>query len=735
MKKGKLTLALVTSFSAIMALTACNETSYKDGVVLTYTDNSGKRTEYKASDLLDNYEQGSSAASTNFNKVKEVLIRKYYESSSKSATLASLKTNAQNSVDSIKKQAQSNADSNGTTYATELETLLSSNNVDNVSELFEAKLYEEEQKDFERQFKDATAVEAMKTGKDKDGNAYFPNSDTYGRGSNGWLIEQTPYHVSHFLVKFSSSSHGEACQFTITKDESKKISQAVKAFAGVVTTSEDGKKQSVSRESFGDICNKTVRSDDSAENYGNLGLMESGYVPEFRLGVYAYDALYNKKHTADNSYARDKDNHNIAGNDDEGEIRDHVLPSANDTYGPQGNNTRDYFSALKIGTIPYGAAVALGYDGVASNPNLGYTVNDDDATYYARNIIFNKYFNNRSVAVIVPESIDFNSYYENGSWNNGVNMSEADAEAYVAKEKNSYENGRYAGTYSSDYANLPGFTRSTSDVLDLQSKDADGNVHDVNALTNESGQIILAVKASNSSGNAYEGIHFIVVNRSSLDAYVNYDAETATYTAYNSAEEAKAAGKDVETTDTTSLSEYFTVESPEFDVNNIPANKDFPHYGSDGKAKSTFVNRLKTTETNYQDNADKISSAIKSYNSSEDTYEFQKLIEDEKLVFSDNDLGKKIKNLVQDYISATREKNHEDEVKTLDDAWDSYAETLERQNEDRDIKDGRQRLISECVAITYRGTDAQKGEGMYASDTGTDSEGKKTGGIGYDGKK
>ena len=144
---------------------------------------------------------------------------------------------------------------------------------------------------------------------------------------------------------------------------------------------------------------------------------------------------------------------------------------------------------------------------------------------------------------------------------------------------------------------------------------------------------------------------------------------------------------------------------------------------------------MKTTETNYQDNADKISSAIKSYNSSEDTYEFQKLIEDEKLVFSDNDLGKKIKNLVQDYISATREKNHEDEVKTLDDAWDSYAETLERQNEDRDIKDGRQRLISECVAITYRGSDAQKGEGMYASDTGTDSEGKKTGGIGYDGKK
>ena len=381
MKKAKLTLALVSSLAAVMALSACNEVTEKDGVVLTFTDNSGQRYEYKASELLDNYEQGSSAASTNFSKVKEVLISKYYEEKGGS-TLEQLKTKAQNSVDSIKKQAQTNANSNGTSYATELDTLLKSNSVKNVSELFEAKLYSFEEEDFSRQFKNDTAVEAMKTGLNADGTAYFPYSEEYGRGSNGYLIEKTPYHVSHFLVKFSSTSHSEASEFTITKAESQKISQAVKAFAGA--SGNNGTDTSGRRMSFGDICFTLPSDDTSATSYGDLGLMEDGYVQEFRLGVYAYDALYNRKHTAADSYASSRPA--FTGNKDEVQIREHVLPSEDDTFGPKAKNTRDYFEQLGIGTIPYGAAVALGYDEVAGDPNLGYSVNDGSSTYYPRNV-------------------------------------------------------------------------------------------------------------------------------------------------------------------------------------------------------------------------------------------------------------------------------------------------------------------------------------------------------------
>ncbi len=726
MKKAKLTLALVSSLTAVLALSACNEVTAKDGVVLTFTDNSGQRVEYKASELLDNYEQGSSAASTNFNKVKEVLIRKYYEEKEEKggSTLEQLKTKAQNSVDSIKKQAQTNANNNGTTYAEELETLLKSNSVKNVSELFEAKLYSFESEEFTRQFKNDAAVESMKTGKNADGTAYFPYSEDYGRGSNGYLIEKTPYHVSHFLVKFSSTSHSEASEFTITKDESQKISQAVKAFAGAAS---DGVTASSSRSSFGEICFTLPSDDTSATNYGDLGLMESGYVSEFRLGVYAFDALYNAKHTVSTSYASSTPT--FTGNSDEVEIREHVLPSKTDTFGPKANNTREYFEKLGIGTIPYGAAVALGYDDVSADPNLGYKVNDGSATYYPRNVLFNKYFNNRSIAVIVPETIPFNTEYAN--YKAGKNMTEAEAEAFVATEKSNFDanNGWYRGTYSSEYAKLPGFSVDTSDILDIKSTTGESE----NVLTNERGQIILAVKASNSSGNAYEGIHFIVINRSALDNFVKYDENAAEgssrYTVYDTLEEALAQGYSAtngeSTADVTSLSDYFTV--------NVPDSTDFPKYksGETTTNKSTFVNRVVTSPKNYQDKADSISTAVKNYISNvEDTYQFQKLIDGDEyiekgsLTFSTSDLGKKVEKLIKNYITFTREKNHEDEIKTLDDTWDTYAEAIERQNEDRDIQDGRQRLISESVAITYLGTNAQNGEEMYAN-----------GGIGYDGTK
>lgn len=716
MKKAKLTLALVSSLAAVMALSACNEVTEKDGVVLTFTDNSGQRYEYKASELLDNYEQGSSAASTNFSKVKEVLIRKFYEEKGGS-TLEQLKTKAQNSVDSIKKQAQTNANSNGTSYATELETLLKSNSVKNVSELFEAKLYSFEEEDFSRQFKNDTAVEAMKTGLNADGTAYFPYSEEYGRGSNGYLIEKTPYHVSHFLVKFSSTSHSEASEFTITKAESQKISQAVKAFAGA--SGNNGTDTSGRRMSFGDICFTLPSDDTSATSYGDLGLMEDGYVQEFRLGVYAYDALYNQKHTAAGSYASSTPT--FTGNRDEVQIREHVLPSEDDTFGPKAKNTRDYFEQLGIGMIPYGAAVALGYDEIANDPNLGYSVNDGSSTYYPRNVLFNKYFNNRSIAVIVPEEIPSNDAYEAGLPSlKGKNMTASEAEAFVASEKASFDANKswYRGTYSSEYANLPGFKVNTSDLLDVKSTTGESE----NVLTNERGQIILAVKASNGSGNAYEGLHFIVVNRSALDNFVKYDAsaadDTARYTSYNTLEEAKVAGysetNGESTADITSLSDYFTV--------NIPSSSNFPKY-AENKVKSTYVNRVVTSDKNYQDKANKISSAVKDYNSSEDTYEFQSLIETQNLTFSTSDLGKKVESLIKNYITFTREKNHEDEIKTLDDAWDTYAEVLERQNEDRDIADGKQRLISEAVAMTYFGKDARLGEGIYDN-----------GGIGYDGK-
>lgn len=740
MNKTKLSLALVLSIAGVAALSACADVTAQDGVVLSYTDSNGNRVDYRASELLDSYEDGSGAASTNFSKVKEILIRKYYNTIGGS-TLSSLQTRAQNEVDGVKKQAQTNATNNKTNYGTELETLLKSNNVKNINELYEAKLYSLEQDEFKQQFQDDEALLHMETGSanDEGTKAYFPADEKFGRGSDGYLNEKVPYHVSHFLVKFSSSSHNEASEFTISSDESKKVSSVVKAFAGASNDSKGVTSLGDNRMSFGDIA-YTFPSDDegSAKDYSNLGLMEDGYVPEFRLGVFAADALYNDRHYDEAYYNGLLSGNEVAGSkfatetvkfgDDKptGESRvSHILPSADDKIGTTDTKTLQYFIDRGIGTIPYGAAVALGYTDVANDPNLGYSVNDGSATYYPRNVLFNKYFNNRSVAVIVPESIPFNDYYENKNAVGGdssYNWGQGEAVNFIAQEKaaRNEHNGFYSGTYSASYAALPGFQVDTHDVLpNLPANE--------NALTNERGQIILAVRVSNGSGNAYEGVHFIVVNRSSLDAYMTYDSSVDVVSEKKSRYTySESKPSDYDSIDSTSLSDYFTFQTP--------GNAAFPTYSKSGvtKDRSTFVNRLTTSQnSNYNDTANKIRSAIKSYNTSEDTFEFQSLLSPngtdyQGLKFNtDTVLGQKFQDKIESYVYFTREKNHEDAVKTLDDAWDSYAETLQRQDEDRDMGEkGEKRLISESVAITYWSEYAREGTGMY-----------DTNGAGYDGKK
>ena len=70
MKKAKLTLGIVSALVATGALAACNEVTYNEGVVLSYTDAAGKVTNYTAEELFGSYMNSSSAASTAFNKVQ-----------------------------------------------------------------------------------------------------------------------------------------------------------------------------------------------------------------------------------------------------------------------------------------------------------------------------------------------------------------------------------------------------------------------------------------------------------------------------------------------------------------------------------------------------------------------------------------------------------------------------------------------------------------------------------------
>lgn len=742
MKKAKLTLGLVASIVGVAAMSACNEVTAVSGVVLTFTDASGNRVDYTAEELFGTYLTSSSAASTNFSKVKEVLIRNYYQSEAMKSALANLKLEAQNSVDSIKKQAKTNAENNGTTYQSELEKLLSDHGCENIDELFEEELYRLEEEKFSTYFNTDDQVEQAKVGlsltEDSTGSwsftddPYFAHSETYGRGSNGYLLEKMPYHVSHILVKLSTAASNEFAQATISESESVKLSTAVKELAGA---SRDGVTEVEGRFTFGDIARTLPSDDGSATSYGNLGFMADDYVQEFRLGVYAYDALYNQKNNTGSSYAESQPNPNVNYDEEQDQslqVKDRILPSSDVDFGVNGDLVIDAFENRGIGQIPYGAAVALGDESVAKDPDLQWTVNDSTATYYARNILFNKYFNNHQIAVITPERIPYNDYLASGIVP-GTSYTDDDGSSYLHfADEEGYEStsaGFYKGEFDADYAALPGFSSDTSEYLTITDKD--GNAE--NVLTDEDGNIILAVRAGTSS---YQGIHFIVVNRSALSQYgdlVTYSDPDAKGNSIAQRTEISEEYYEAHRTseDITSLDEYYTWKVPDDKASSGAASKAnpftyYPTYDNDGvaTAKSTFVNPFVAQNTTYSDYAEKVKTAVTGYNSTNDTYQFQWLIENNQITFSND----KVREIIEEYIKSKRNKSYEDREENFDDAWITYAEYLDRQDEARLLVKagssvGDQRLISETCAIGYNSQDARDGTGQWAK-----------GGTCYDGK-
>ena len=684
MKKSKLTLGIVTSLLSIGALAACNEVTYADGLVLEYTDAQGKKTQITATELFGDL-YSTSAASTDFDSVYEVLIRKYYESGSGKESLSALKTLAEKEVQNIKDQAKKNADSNGTSYQQEFSALLASNNVENVNELFEAKLYEQEKKKFEDDYQTDARVEEM-----RDGKGIFEKSEHYGAGSDGYLVEQMPYTISHILVKFANAANGEHAQATISSSESRKLGQVIELLAGADISS-DGKVPANTRTEFGEIARQNSEDPGSAAKYGQLGVMDrdqaDSFINEFKFGIYAYEAMYNAVNTdpAKNPFAAKPTLHENSGktyaltdkikfSDDATYTDKSVAQSADeidDELAEGEHYIKNFFAKAEngIGRIPYGAAVALAREDVYENKftyfdgmetkQMSWEVNGNSSTFFPRNILFNKYFNNHRVAVIVPNEIPYNTG------------------ASALGTAGDYTTENFVGTYDADYAALPGFQ-------EVETLPTLGKV-----LTTEKNQVVLVVRGG--SSGSYEGVHFMVIDRSALNEYVELDEN---YVPTVRDAEYYEAKKDI--ANITSLSEFYTI--------NKPKEPNFPTYLSEDEEedKTTYVNQLHTTTSAYGDNRKAIRDKISGYNSNKDTYMFQTLIEDENIVFAENAIAKRAEELIQAWISSKREKSIIDSQDSFDNTWATYVEYLTAMDAARATKkDGSQRLISETCAIGY----------------------------------
>ncbi|MGA0875756.1 MAG: foldase protein PrsA [Bacilli bacterium] len=548
MNRRKIAIASF-ALATLVTLSACSNpvTENGDGFIITLKDQTGKDVGYTADQLFGQYRQNEFGVSKFVESLTELVIRNQInqEDTATQALKAEILRKADISVDGVKETARTNASTNGTNYNDELQTLLDSYNVEDLEEL----------KDY---FAYRTMKQEVEDRYFKDNKENFLVGDNFGPG---YLTERLPYHVKHILVKVSAAG-SDLYNGKISEAEAKKLS----AVANRLAIQRNG-------ETFGEVA-REMSEDGSKEQFGDLGIMSkaTSFVNEFKLGIYAYEAVFNQ--TPEVIAKRDQLN----------------VPET----------AVDFFDELGLATIPFHAFDSLNQFANVTKDLNGNPVNNNDALYYPRNVIFNEFFNRHNIAVVTPES-------------------------------------RGGGDYI-----YPGFR----EVPEL------GNEK---VLTDENGKVILVVRAGTGSGDSgYQGIHFIVVERSALIDIQNGVA----------------------------LEDYYTTE--------IPGTPNYPQ--ANGQDLVTFVNYNVTTTANYKTRAETVTSEIRNFDRFFNFRMLSQLIDEQAVTFVDEDL----EDAVLNYMDVSRRSASFDQALQEANTWNTFIEFLEYQEFQR------QRLIDLDCAYNYQ---------------------------------
>ena len=374
MKKSKLSITLVSSFIAAMALTACNEVTTKDGALVTFTPyGSSEEITLITDNVYNQYRGTSNGVSKFYDKILEVLIRYQFKEKGFKGDLGykEIENWADNQVQEQKDQAKDNAKTNSTSYDDEWKAILDSNNVEDENELKEKYIYDKEKEVMTSWYAgDKDKAEDLKAefiGVDDNGNIVQEAKNTNVAGA-------MPYHVRHILVKVDEASDAQAKFYkgTITEAQAKLLSDTVTTLAGGKYT-------------FSEVASM-YSEDGSASSGGDVGIMTNaatsgslGMVNEFQLGIYAYDNLYNAHADVDAAKAT--------------KIQEKL--GLTDAVKTQ-MTTRN----AAITEVPYDAFVQIGKCADVTADKYGNKLANGSSTVYPRNILWNKYLNLHNVFLI-----------------------------------------------------------------------------------------------------------------------------------------------------------------------------------------------------------------------------------------------------------------------------------------------------------------------------------------------
>jgi len=624
MKKSKKILILAATAVGLLSLAGCNEVTANGNVILSFKDANGTLTNYTADELFEEYTANSQDSTQNYyNAIYNVMVREWFTLSQNESLKKECDKTAQIKLDSQKSQASTNATSNGTSYDTEWEKILNTE----LSDVAESKRSEAElllkyqlseyktklEDEYYNQFKTWKKDDASITAEEKTNNLFW--------GDSGYLKKKLPYHVKHILINVDATS-GAYYNGTISSTNVQNLYLAISELANGT--------------SFGQIAEDLSNDTGSAATFGDLGIMDTStsYVNEFKLGVYAYDTYFNTNSEVTTSLTSDDNPFNIPTSD------------------------ASYVKSLGIASIPYGAITKMNELKDTTLDSTNKVVNDGDATYYPRNILFNKYFNNHNLGFITPDDLS------------GSNPTlEDSSDSLNAHYTDLNTNGKWTnGSQNTDYSAMKGFR-------DVQIKNYDDNgvytgIVTKKILCDDNGNPIIVVRAGTSN---YQGVHFIVVQRSALEANKSVTSNGETYNV--------------------PLNEYYASENPL--TNGGAKNTDFPTT-STGTQKQTFVNSYSMSYDKYNERVSTIKTTVKSFDSNYEMRIFNWL-EGQLSVTFNTISGVNVGDRITNYINEKRNSTDNDTRTTNIQTWDNFIEQIEVQQSQRKTK-----LIPETCALHFK---------------------------------
>lgn len=622
MKKSKKFLVLAATAAGLLSLVACNEVTPKENVIISFNDVNGDRITYTANELFEKYTQSSQDSTTAYyNALYNAMVRGWFNLPENEAIKKECDKDAEIEVTALKTNAENNASNNGTSYDNEWEKILNSE----LSDIAEDKrtdaelLLKKQLSAYKVKLEDEYYNE-FKTWK-KDNVTDSKQSNNLFWGDKGYLKERLPYHVRHILINVDAAS-GAYYNGKISKTNVEDLYSAINQLANGTN--------------FGLVAQLLSDDTASAEAYGDLGIMDTStsYVNEFKLGLYAYDTYFNTN----------------------SEIAKALEANGNPFNIPE--EDAEYIKSLGIAEIPFGAIVKMNELRDVTVDNEKKLVNDGDETYYPRNILFNKYFNNHNLAFITPDNL---------AGQDPVKAFEGDKlnEHYTDLS----EDGEWAnGSQNPEWASLRGFQNIT-----LRTYDVNGNATGTQTkkvLCDNLGNPIIVVRAGTTS---YQGIHFITVQRSALE-------ETKTYTTNGESYEVK-------------LNEYYASENPL--TSNGANNSEFPQTASNAQM-TTYVNSYEMTYEQYNERVLAVKNSVKNFDTNYEMRIFEWLKNELKAQFGKVS-GLDLQARIDEHIQVTRDATDENLRVTNVTTWDEFIEQLQVQQSQRKTK-----LIPETCALHFK---------------------------------